>query len=138
MKNSKSEVAGKKISLKNAKADAGNASNIKDAIKENAGMMTKTQINATKSLYIHEMKGEEAKKFRSKIRRKLGSFVNIILGKDRSEEERAEGVAEFTKFYKANWKLNDFKIESFTQSKDESDLKDYKDLLKFTQAAKGK
>jgi len=137
MKNSKSEVAGsKKISLKNAKTDGANLSNIENAIKGNAG--TKTQINASKSLYLHDLKGEEAKKFRSKIRRKLAAFCNIILGKDRSLEEKKEGVAEFLKFYKANWKLNDLKIESFTQSKDESDLKDYRDLLKFIQESKGK
>lgn len=136
--NQKIEKSSKKISLKNAKSDSANIANIENAIKENAGIMNKTQINASKSLYLHDLKGEDAKKFRSKIRRKLQSFCNIILGKDRSIEEKNEGIQNFLKFYKENWKLNDFKIESFSQSKDESDLKDYKSLLKFIQDAKGK
>lgn len=76
---------------------------------------------------------EEQKKFRSKIRRKIASFCNDILGKDRKDEERKESVKKFMTFYKENWKIQDFKIENFSQSKDEDQRKDIIDLLKYTQ-----
>jgi len=111
-----------------------NLENVKVQVKKGKKeLITKKAVNARHSLYkgTESMKQEEMKKFRSKIRRTLRSFVNQILGKDRSEEERTKSVKDFLSFYKKTWKINDFKIENFTQSKDDADLKDYKDLLVF-------
>jgi hypothetical protein len=146
MKNSNakiSEIQGiKEIKKSSKKIDSINLDKIKiDLSKRDKSIpLDKKEIQSSKSLYngTEGMKEGEKKKFRSKIRRGLHSFCNQILGKDRSEEERKESVKSFLAFYKKNWKINDFKIESFTQSKDDSDLKDYKNLLNLISSSMGK
>lgn len=133
MKNSKNATGVQGTEVKK-NADSVNISSIKKGIakgKDKNPNLTKTAVQASKSLYkgTDGLSGEEQKKFRSKIRRGLHSFVNQILGLDRPAAERKESIASFMKFYKLNWKIQDFKIESFSQSKDEQDLKDYKTLL---------
>jgi len=86
---------------------------------------------ANKHLYIglEKMGIDDQKKHRGMIRRNLRRYVSIILGKDKSELEKVNAILEFIPFYKKNWKITDFKIENFSSSKNESDLKDYKNLL---------
>lgn len=105
--------------------------------KGNKSLITKERkITSKKDLYkgTSELGEEEKKKHRGKIRRTLHKFVNDILGKDRSNEEREKSVKLFLKFYKENWKVNDFKIESFTQSQNKADIKDYSEMLKYIQS----
>jgi hypothetical protein len=136
MKNSikeNSKIQGIKESKKSINQDSINLDKIKiDLSKRDKSIpLDKIEISSNKSLYkgMEGMKSEDQKKFRSKIRRSLHSFCNQILGKDRSEEERKESIKNFLIFYKMNWKIQDFRIENFSQSKDELDLKDYKNLL---------
>lgn len=147
MKNSNAKetpAQGVEVSKGKKNTDTINIDKVKVNLKkaDKSVSLDKTAVQASKSLYkgTDGMKGEDHKKFRSKIRRGLHSFCNQILGKDRSEEERKASVKSFLSFYKINWRVQDFKIESFTQSKDEADLKDYKDLLKFVASSleKGK
>lgn len=119
--------------------DSINLSNIQiDLAKRDKNIpLDKETVKSNKSLYkgMEGMKGEDQKKFRSKIRRALQSFCNQVLGKDRSEEERVASIKSFLKFYQENWKIQDFKIENFSQSKDLDDLKDYKNLLALVQSS---
>lgn len=102
-------------------------------------LLDKVSVSSKREIYkgTETMNQEEKKKFRGTIRRKLRSFTNQILGKDRSEKERTESVKNFLSFYKENWKIQDFKIENFSQSKDEIDLKDYKNLLIYISSVLG-
>lgn len=120
------------------KIDAINLDKAKINIKKiDATQLTKERITTEKNLYIgtENMTSDEKKKFRGKIRRDLGRFVNQILGKDRSEDERTKSIQEFLTFYKSHWKITDFKIDNFSQCKDETDLQDYKTLLSVVKSA---
>lgn len=111
---------------KSSKTDKANKEVVKDSLLEKRG------IDARKNLYSfkHEgMTGEEQKKFRSKIRRDLARFCNQILGIDRSEEERGNALKEFLTFYRKTWKINDFRIENFTQKKNDEAIEDYRKIL---------
>lgn len=111
-----------KINLKNAKMDL--------ASKESKG-------SSDKNIYLN-MEGlnqDERKRKRSSIRRERNRFINQILGKDRSEEERIDSIQKFLIFYKENWKINDFKIENFSQSNNAEDQKDCKNLLDFIKSS---
>lgn len=130
---------GKKIrKQKDAGTDAINFDKVKiDISKGNKSLITKERsVNSKKSIYkgTEEMGEEDKKKFRGKLRRELRKFVNSILGKDRSTEERTQSILSFLKFYKKNWQLQDFKIENFSQSKNPTDQKDYSELLKYVQS----
>lgn len=109
-----------KINLKNSK--------IQELISKEG---KEASAYSNKHLYIglEKLGIDDQKKFRGKIRRDLKRFVSIILGKDKSEKEKIDAIVEFMEFYKKNWKMTDFKIENFSSSKNESDLKDYKNLL---------
>lgn len=124
------------------KSDSINLENIKVDLKnaDKSVPLNKESIQSSKSIYskTEGMKEEEKKKFRSKIRRALHSYCNQILGKDRSEEERKTAIKSFLSFYKENWKIQDFKMENFTQSKDADDLADYRNLLKFVSSSLAK
>jgi len=93
-----------------------------------------------KSIYkgMEGMTGEEKKKFRGKIRRDLDRYVSIILGKDRGNEERKRGISEFLSFYRENWIVTDFRIETFSEKKNENDIRDYRNLLNVVSQALGK
>jgi hypothetical protein len=123
---------------KERSTDAINFDKVKvDISKGKKELITKERsVLSKKSLYkgTDSLGEEESKKFRGKIRRSLHRFVNEILGKDRTNEEREKSVKAFLKFYKENWKIQDFKIENFSQSKNSTDLKDYIDLLRYVQS----
>lgn len=113
-----------------------------DAIKINLSginpdLLSKSRITTEKHIYIgiDHLSQEDRKKFRGKIRRDLGRYVNQILGKDRKDEERIASIQSFLEFYKKNWKIMDFKIDNFSQSKNEMDIQDYKDLLHVVQSS---
>jgi hypothetical protein len=119
---------------KEGQIDNINLENIKiDLKKGNPELLSKTESDSQKNLYLG-MDGksqEERKKRRGWIRRERNRFINQILGKDRTDDERTDSIQKFMTFYKENWKVTDFKIETFTQSKDEAELKDCKELLDY-------
>lgn len=86
---------------------------------------------SNKSLYkgLDGMTTEDKKRHRSKIRRTLDNLMKEILGKDRTDAEREKGISEFMIFYKENWKITDFRIETFSEKSNEADLKNYRNLL---------
>jgi hypothetical protein len=130
--------AKKSTSKKERSTDAINLDKVKiDLSKGKKDLLSKERSLASKKELYKGTEGigeEEKKKFRGRIRRMLHRFVNEILGKDRRPEEREKSVKAFLKFYKENWKVQDFKIENFTQSKNEVDVKDYKNLLLYVQS----
>ena len=117
---------------KEKKTDDANLSKIKDASKE------KKDITRS-SLYrgVDQLSMRDQKKERSKIRRKLDAFCNAILGKDRSKEEKDASIKEFNAFYKKNWKLNDYKIDNFSNRSDEDQRKDYQSILDLAKKSLG-
>jgi len=135
-----------KNQLKDAKKesqsnDALNASNIKiDLSKGKKSLLDKEDAKgSSKSIYkgLDALGSEDKKKKRSKIRRGLRGYINDILGKDRSDEERLISIESFMEFYKENWKIQDFKIENFSSSRNEIDLKDCKNLLDYLKSIIG-
>jgi len=128
MKNSKVENQ-KSIDLSNVKINLSNA-------KSSLASKERKEGHSKKEIYkgLEEMNSDEQKKFRQRLRSKLRKFVSDILGKDRSTEERTKGIESFIIFYKENWKINDFRIENFSGSKNNSDLKDYSDLLEYVKS----
>src|SRR5690349_8499402 len=124
---------------KNEKLDSVNLESVKiNVSKGNKELTNKEGIKTSnKDIYSIDrksMSSEDQKKFRQKIRRDSQRFVKDILGKDRSDESRTKSISEFLEFYKKNWKIQDFRIENFSQSKNETDLKDYTDLLNYVKS----
>lgn len=84
----------------------------------------------------------EGKKFRNKLRNKIKFFCNQIFlfakqlqvnSKDADSTKKLnDAVKEFKSFYKTNYKINDFSIESISQAKDEktNDIKLMLDIIK--------
>lgn len=72
---------------------------------------------------------KEAKKLRQKIRRKLENFYFQICLQKNAETKKAS-IQEFMAFYKANYILNDFSIQSLTETHDQSKKESYIELLK--------
>jgi CRISPR/Cas system-associated endonuclease/helicase Cas3 len=124
--------------IEKSNVDAANATTIKKKIslkKESLELIEKEgkefQNLPSKSVYkgIDNLSSKDQKIKRGKIRRTLDRYVSIILGKDKSDAERIQGIENFLEFYKENWKITDFKLENFSNKKNEQDLKDYKNLL---------
>lgn len=122
MKNQKNSID--QINLENVKINLS---------KGDSKLITKESVSSRKDLYLglSEKSSEEQKKFRGFLRRELRRYVNQILGKDRSDAERLDSIQKFLSFYKKHWRITDFKIENFSQSKNEIDLKDYLELLTY-------
>lgn len=129
-----------KTSIQNqeVKKDSVNLENVKINVKDAKNELRTKESSAysKKEIYLsldglNEM---EQKKKRSFLRRKALRFVSDILGKDRKEIEIEKSVKEFILFYKENWKITDFKIENFSSSKKESNLKDFTNLLEFVKS----
>jgi hypothetical protein len=95
---------------------------------------------SNKSLYkgTEGMTTDEKKKFRRDLRKNLSQFVSVILGKNRTNEERKQGISDFLKFYRKNWIVTDFRIETFSEKRNEGDLKDFKNLLQVVSQSLGK
>lgn len=115
-----SKIQGIKGGKKNQKLDNANLAKIKSDAGEKKG-----------NLYIgfSALSALDQKKERSKLRRKLESFRNEILGKDRSKEEKEKGMQDFIAFYKKNWKIQDFRFENFSHQKDADFKSDWESIL---------
>lgn len=70
-----------------------------------------------------KLTAKEEKKMRSKLRRSLSNIIDKIVIE---KKDNKENVKEFISFYKLNYILNDFSIESITNSSDELLLEDLK------------
>lgn len=121
------------------KKDSANLENVKIQISKGKKELAnrETSVYAKKDLYLIDrdsMNSDQQKNFRNSIRRGLKRFVSDILGKDRSDESKEKSIQEFLEFYKKNWRITDFKIENFSQSKTKGDLRDYADLLEFVKS----
>jgi len=117
----------KKKSIDNA-----NLSKIKESKGEKKDITRSSLYKGVDALSMRDQKKE-----RSKIRRKLDAFCNAILGKDRSKEEKEGSIKEFNAFYKKNWKLNDYKIDNFSNRSDEDQRKDYQLILDLAKKSLG-
>lgn len=129
----------KSAKIEKSNSDSINLENAKvNLSKGKEGLTTKERKegHSKKEIYqnLSSLNSEEQKKFRQRIRSKTRRFVNDILGKDRTDEERTKGIKEFLIFYKENWKIQDFRIENFSGSKNQNDLKDYSDLLEYVKS----
>ncbi len=129
--------------MKNAKSIS-NANQSKEGLKKssanqsNEGLKKSLQKDFPKKSRIHLYSSidydkdsiSDQKKSRGKIRSRLSGFMKDILGKDRSDQERRGSIKGFKKFYKENFSLNDFSIESLLSSRKNGDqIQDYKDML---------
>lgn len=117
----------KKGKKKEEKTDNANLSKIKKGSKEKG---ENKKINRS-SLYkgVDHLSMKDQKNKRSKLRNRLDAFCKSILGLDRSKDEKENAIKEFNQFYKENWKINDYKIDNFSNRSDESQRKDYQLIL---------
>lgn len=77
---------------------------------------------------------KKAKQYRQKMRRILENFYfSICIKKD-----NAEAIKNFIVHYKAHYILNDFSVQSLTDSRDEGKIESYKQLLKVVQQSLSK
>ncbi len=120
------------------KIDSMNFENVKINVSKGLTELTtkESKTLSQKDLYLlsSDLSSEERKQFRQKIRRDVQRFISDILGKDRKENERTEAIQKFLSFYSKNWRITDFKLENFTQIKNESDLKEIKNLLDYVKS----
>lgn len=74
---------------------------------------------------------KDAKKYRNKLRRKMQNIVNsIIVSKDKKES-----IKDFIKIYKQEYILNDFTIESISNSSDETKQEDFTKVLSLVKSS---
>lgn len=131
MKNLENQIKGN--AKKNAEKEI-NLENLKfDLSKGRKDLLNKESQSNSREIYkgMDNLNSDDKKKKRSKIRRDLKNFRNDILGKDRSDKERENAIKSFMQFYKENWKIQDFKIENFSNAKNEIDLQDNIQLLDY-------
>jgi hypothetical protein len=108
-----------------------NLSKIQNDLKESK----KERSVSSNDLYVYP-KGisldEDKKKFRTKLRRRIHKFyTDICIYQDNLESD----ILEFMEFYKANYKIQDFKIENFSNSRNADNLKAYSKLLDIVKKA---
>jgi len=138
MENQKSIIK-KELSIKEESKGI-NLKNIKiDLKKGKSNLLDKENRSSSKSIYkgLEGLSSDGMKKKRGEIRRLVKGYINSILGKDRSENERTKSIESFLSFYQSNWKIQDFKIENFSNSKNESDRKDMINLLDYLKSILG-
>lgn len=123
----KTKTATKKEISKNVKNE-----NLENATKEI--LKNKISVTSEKS-FLYKFQIEEKdltdkqkKSKRVKLRKQLKNLVDkIIITKDK--EKQKENIKNFIDFYKFNYILNDFSIESLTHKTNELDLQDYTIVL---------
>lgn len=118
----------KKISLKEKKGKAQDDANLA-SIKKGSSKDAPTQSRSSLYKGMDDLSIKDQKKERSKIRRRLDNFISDILGMDRKKEEKESSIKEFNSFYKKNWKIQDFKIDNFSNQSDEDKRKEFTLIL---------
>ena len=84
--------------------------------------ISETKVKDKIYIYPETVKTEkEQKQFRSKMRNIVRRFTNNILvfAQTKQDEKLKNEIASFTKFYKENYRVNDFAISSISSAKDE-------------------
>lgn len=78
-----------------------------------------------------DVNSEKGKKFRNGIRSKMKRFANNIFyfAKIQEEDNLKKEIGMFKEFYKSNFRLNDFSLNSISQSKDAGKEKDFSLML---------
>lgn len=106
-----------KLTTINFEMFASKVANVADKIKQQKSTLYNYPIEFT----AIQINGDEGKKFRSKLRKKLENFCNNISVnyKMQRSEILLENIASFDLFYKENYKTNDYSINSITHTKDE-------------------
>lgn len=91
--------------------------NVSEKIKEQKATLYKYPETFT-ALQIN---GIEGKNFRSKLRTRLTNFANnfFVYYKTKNEEKILLELTAFKLFYAENYKINDFSINSITNTKEE-------------------
>ena len=88
-------------------------------------------IKSNGSLYIcakHILEDDDKRRsFRNNIRKQLNKHLDKIVSSGGINDNLMDDIKLFLDFYRENWLINDFKIESFTNSKKR--LADKKELL---------
>jgi len=130
LKNAKPEILSteiKKVDSATLKAVAKKVTEKKAVIKKEDRKTKTKEKNFIYKFQIADKKlsDKDAKKYRNKLRRKMQNIVNsIIISKDKKE-----GIKEFISLYKKEYILNDFSIESFSNSSDETKKEEFVKVL---------
>jgi hypothetical protein len=129
----KTKETTKKTSTKKENKNVDNATT--NVILNNIVEEKKLKVQERNFLYSFErlnLSDKESKRNRTKLRRDLKLLVNnITICKDK--EKLKELTNNFINFYKTNYILNDFSIESLTKKTNLDEIADY---LKVLQIAK--
>lgn len=90
-------------------------------VSEKSSSQRATLYNYPENFGAMQINGIEGRNFRGKLRRELQTICNAIYlsKKSKDGEKFVSAVNSFMKFYKTNFKLNDFSINSITNTKDE-------------------
>jgi len=105
----------------------------------------KSVSNQRSTIYVYpenftalQINGKEGKNFRSKLRNELTKICGLIglHYKMKKESELIAEVEKFDNFYKTNFKIQDYSINSLTNTKDEKNLF-YVDMLNIIREVKG-
>lgn len=90
-------------------------------VSEKVSGQRSTLYNYPENFSALQINGIEGKNFRSKLRNNLTALCNrLYLSKKAKDGEKFVNAAkDFLKFYKENFKLNDFSINSITNTKNE-------------------
>lgn len=119
------------INLKKSNSAKSNASLKGLNLSKYASQLSSLNIKEKKereNIYIYpddyskeDIKGERGKKFRNSIRNQRDRISNNILSyaKSNNLEKLKEEIQKWESFYSANYRLQDYKIESLSNSKDE-------------------
>ena len=89
--------------------------------KEKDSFLYRFQLDNVKRSY------NEEKQLRNKLRRKCINLMNSII----TEKEKTESIKEFISFYKKEYVINDYSIESITSSSKEEIIDSIDRGLKF-------
>lgn len=84
-----------------------------------------------------KLTAKKAKQYRQKMRRQLDNFhLRICLTKN--VETKKTALTEFLAFYKFHYLLNDFSLQSITDSRNEDKRNSYTELLNIAKESLGK
>lgn len=124
--------------------DQGNAKkeskNIQKNVESKLKDFPKTSAISSPSLYRIEgwenFTDKQKKTYRRKMRTQLRKFMQDILGKDRSNDERKKSVKEFQKFFKDNYISSTLDASAIYSGNDAGKRKDYEDMIAVINATK--
>lgn len=119
--------------VKNINLDQIKIENIKNDIRNE----TKS-TNQSIYKFPSNLDSEDKKQIRTKIRRKLKKYFYwhiVQSGSTKEPTELKKYILEFLQYYQDNWNVVDFKIENFSNSRNEKELKNHTELLNVVKKA---